>query len=291
MHGTWTHTIRQRDNGNKKEQEMSKKKTGAGYNPNRDKNGQFATGAKLPVDPENLRLIAQALPLNTDGTREEFNASVAASRAAFELVLHQKTKKYHAENPPPEPPPAPTVPYVEPEPVEFTYEEAKAFGRIPLKEKLAGDYNYQHYRAYSAAMRQREKDNTAMFETNSLLVTYVHDCWDENCEGGDNCGGYRNTKDTYDYLITGQLAHRIRERTGTDENVDVHIIEHRDATYYSEETGSDISREITLSLSNGYTIPILASEYGSVVVALEYWFTTEGEEESIYKPYAVEVNE
>jgi len=66
------------------------------------KGGQFApdmSGKKPPVSPDDLRSLASALPLNTDGTREEFDASVEATRAAFELVLQGKVRKFNEKNP------------------------------------------------------------------------------------------------------------------------------------------------------------------------------------------------
>jgi len=67
--------------------------TSNGFNPNRDKDGQFANGPKSPANPDNLTAPVVLPPLNTAGTQEEFDASVREAHEAFTALVAEKNEE------------------------------------------------------------------------------------------------------------------------------------------------------------------------------------------------------
>ncbi len=219
----------------------------------RERDGRFAEEqrrAALPANPEDLRLIASAIPLNTGGTREEFDESVEKAREAFELVLRGKVRKYHHEHPEPYPE---QERYVQPVPVEMTYEEAQVFLRTP-NIRWTPENAGMFLGANQAVNRHRNAFKQEV-ETHSTLIGKRHEC-----EIGDECGGATDPESPtcedatnttfYDHLITGELADRIRERMGVGPEVEVHTVESFTEVHYSEVTIEGYG-DFYVELSNG----------------------------------------
>lgn len=246
----------------------------------RDKKGQYAgsigDGKTPPVSVEDLRRISEALPLEMEGSVEDFQASVERAKAAFDIILNEKVRQFEDRRNVAVWPVATEESAVhegsvtEGGPRVFTYEEAVAFlnEERPNKETKALQETGELDAAFNV-IRDYHESMEREFTTNSIKVSSWHECKRGYRHDGEYCDDNDQENETK-YLVTGLLAQKVRTKLGLDDSVQVFLVE-KHALWELSEVTVDGMMEFSIQLSNGEVHRLAGSFSGTSIASLVDW--------------------